>query len=314
MDQAGIGAYQARAADPADDGFDFRGVEWLGRQRDISTAVSALGFRDGRRAPPSGASAEYIGFGQNEPAQAYFQTASATRGVAPRSDCSWPLPAWNRPISADELYTARRVITGGGAAGAEVITGEAFTDTAILGRDDLDEFRILHFATHGLVSGPRPECPAQPALMTSFGGPESDGLLSFSEIFDLRLDADLVILSACDTAGRAGAAASEAAGLASAGDFSFDGLVRAFVGAGGRMVVASHWPVPNDFNATQRLISGLFAAPRGTGTAAALRAAQLALMDAPETSHPYYWSGFAVVGDGTVPVIRTGQDTVAGGN
>ena len=314
MNRTGIDAYQARAADPADDGFDFRGVEWLGRQRDISTAVSARAFSDGRRAPASDARAEYLGFGQNEPVQAYFQTASASRGVTARGDCSWPLPAWNRPISADELYTARRVITGGGAAGAEVITGEAFTDTAILGRDDLDEFRILHFATHGLVSGPRPECPAQPALMTSFGGPESDGLLSFSEIFDLRLDADLVILSACDTAGRAGAAASEAAGLASAGDFSFDGLVRAFVGAGGRMVVASHWPVPNDFNATQRLISGLFAAPRGTGTAAALRAAQLALMDAPETSHPYYWSGFAVVGDGTVPVIRTGQDTVAGGN
>jgi len=313
MDEAGIGAYQARAADPEDDGFDFRGVEWLGRQRDISTAVSARAFSDGRRAPPSDARAEYLGFGQNEPASSYF-SAAGTRGVAPRTDCSWPLPAWNRPIAADELFTARRAITARAGGEAEVVTGEAFTDTAIMRRDDLGEFRVLHFATHGLVAGPRPECPAQPALMTSFGGEGSDGLLTFAEIFDLRLDADLVILSACDTAGRAGRTAAEAAGLRSGGDFAFDGLVRAFVGAGGRIVVASHWPVPNDFNATQRLISGLFTAPAGTGTAGALRAAQLVLMDQPETSHPYYWSGFAVVGDGTVPVIRAAGDAAAGGN
>jgi CHAT domain-containing protein len=81
-------------------------------------------------------------------------------------------------------------------------------------------------------------------------------------------------------------------------------LVRAFVGAGGRMVIASHWPVPDDYNATERLISGLFQAPPGTGTATALRMAQRALMDERDTSHPYYWSGFAVVGDGTAPVIR----------
>jgi CHAT domain-containing protein len=98
------------------------------------------------------------------------------------------------------------------------------------------------------------------------------------------------------------------------GDFSLDGLVRAFVGAGGRIVVGSHWPVPTDFGATERLISGLFTAPPGTGTAAALRAAQLALMDQATTSHPYYWSGFAVVGDGAVPVIRTANAGSGSGN
>ena len=115
------------------------------------------------------------------------------------------------------------------------------------------------------------------------------------------------IRSAPATAGRASAAATEEAGLTSGGEFALDGLVRAFVGAGGRMVVASHWPVPDDYKATERLISGLFTEPPGTGTAGALRRAQRALMDEAATSHPYYWSGFAVVGDGAAPVIRAGS-------
>ncbi|HEY1145643.1 MAG TPA: CHAT domain-containing protein, partial [Allosphingosinicella sp.] len=77
----------------------------------------------------------------------------------------------------------------------------------------------------------------------------------------------------------------------------------AFVGAGGRSVIASHWPVPDDYDATNRLISGLFAAAPGTPTGAALRAAERGLMDKAETSHPYYWAGFAIIGDGAAPVI-----------
>ena len=316
MNRAGIEAYRARTAAAANDEFDFRGVEWLGRQRDISTSVSARAFRDVRRAPASNGRAEYIGFGQNQPVTSYYQsTGAGTRGfAADRGDCSWPALAWNSPISADELFTARQSIASTVGGEADIVTGAEFSDTSIKARADLDEFRILHFATHGLVTGPRPQCPAQPALLTSFGGPESDGLLTFSEIFDLHLDADLVILSACDTAGHGSQAATEAAGLTGGGDFSLDGLVRAFVGAGSRIIVASHWPVPVDFGATQRLISGLFTAPPGTGTAEALRVAQLALMDRAETSHPYYWSGFAVVGDGAVPVIRTPGAIAAAGN
>jgi len=308
MDRAGIDAYRARARQAGDDGFDFRGIEWLGRDRDISTAVSARAFRDVRQAPPSRARAEYLGFGENEPARGYYlPSGSNTRGgvlAGAGTGCSWSLAAWSRPISKEELLVAGRAASAGRPGEAEIVTGAAFTDTAITGRPDLDNYRILHFATHGMVTPPRPDCPARPALLTSFGGEGSDGLLSFPEIFDLRLDADLIILSACDTAGRASAAATEEAGLSSGGEFALDGLVRAFVGAGGRMVIASHWPVPDDFNATERLIGGLFAAPPGTGTAGALRRAQRALMDEAATSHPYYWSGFAVVGDGAAPVIR----------
>jgi CHAT domain-containing protein len=143
--------------------------------------------------------------------------------------------------------------------------------------------------------------------MTSFGDADSDGLLSFSEIYDLKIDADLVILSACDTAGKASVAATREAGVTTGGDFALDGLVRAFVGAGGRSVVASHWPVPDDYNATKRLISGLFTAPPGTATATALRNAQTQLMSEAQTSHPYYWSGFAIIGDGAAAVIPQGS-------
>jgi CHAT domain-containing protein len=307
MDHAAIDAYRAHiAANPRDDGFDFRGVPWLGRERDISTAVSVRAFRDVRNAPPSRARAEYLGFGQNEPARGFYLPPSGgTRGAdAIPPGCSWSLGVWNRPISARELQVAGDAAAMGRPGEAEIVTGAAFTDTGIIARTDLNQYRILHFATHGLTTPPRPECPARPALLTSFGGADSDGLLSFAEIYDLHLDADLIILSACDTAGRGSATASAEAGLSGGGEYALDGLVRAFVGAGGRIVVASHWPVPDDFDATERLISGLFRAPPGTGTAGALRLAQRALMDERDTSHPYYWSGFAVVGDGAAPAIR----------
>ena len=185
-----------------------------------------------------------------------------------------------------------------------MLTGADFSDTSLQARSDLNQYRIVHFATHGLVTAPDPQCPPRPALLTSFGDSSSDGLLTFAEIFDLQLDADLVILSACNTASVGGLAATREAGVSGGGNFALDGLVRAFVGAGGRTIVASHWPVPDDFNATDRLISGFFAAGQGVTATEALRRAQLGLMDDADTSHPFYWSAFAVVGDGNVPVSR----------
>jgi len=303
-ERSGVDSYLARARRAGEDGFDFTPVRWLGRDRDISTAVSARAFRDVRRAGASRARKDYLGMGENAPPSGEALERSAVGGLLGQGPvCAWPLGQWAKPISAAELRTARQAL---GAGGSEIVTGAAFSDSAIKARGDLAEFRILHFATHGLVTAPRPECPARPALMTSFAGEGSDGLLSFGEIYDLRLDADLVILSACDTAGRASLAANREAGLRGGGDFALDGLVRAFVGAGARSVVASHWPVPDDFDATNRLVSGLFTAPPGTSTAAALRQAQNRLMATPATSHPYYWAGFAIVGDGAAPVVPKG--------
>lgn len=309
MRPSDVAMYQQRAASGGDSEFDFRGIQWLGRDRDISTSVSAPAFRDVRMAPAASARREYLGLGENTPPPAAEDPANA-RDLADL-ECLLSLANWNRPISAEELRIAKAILAPTNPADAQILTGDEFTDTAIKNRDDLDQYRIIHFATHGIVTAPRRNCPAQPALMTSFGQRGSDGLLTFREIFDLQLDADIVILSACDTAGKASALATRDAGLATGGETSLDGLVRAFVGAGGRLVIASHWPVPDDFNATQRLISGLFTAPPGTATAAALRLAQRNLMDEEATSHPFYWSGFAAIGDAAAPVIRAPQQQIA---
>jgi CHAT domain-containing protein len=301
-DDASLATYRRQAQ--ADE-FDFRNVAWLGRERDISTAVSARAFRDVRSVPPSQAPVEYLGLGQNSRVAPAVQLAAQSAGEG-KLDCSWPVAAWNNPISATELLTARSVI---GVSKAQLLTGDEFTDERLKNQTDLSQYRILHFATHGLVSAPRPECPAQPALLTSFatasnGQLASDGLLTFKEIFDLKLDADLIILSACDTAAEATAEATREAGLSAGGDFALDGLVRAFVGAGGRSVVASHWPLPDNYGATERLVSGMFRAAPGSSIAGSLRTAQRQLMDEAPTSHPYYWAGFAVIGDGARPVLR----------
>jgi CHAT domain-containing protein len=300
-DDASVARYQQRMTQKNADEYDFRGTAWLGRSARISTSVAASAFRDVRAARPSDGTRAYLGLGENQPIGDGPAGAARTRSALEAGDqCFWSPNIWANPVKGDELREAAARL----GEGADVLTGRAFTDTAIGSRENLGEYRILHFATHGLVTAPRPECPPRPALLTSFGdGEGSDGLLTFGEIFGLRIDADLVILSACDTAGSATVGATREAGVTGGGEFALDGLVRAFVGAGGRTVLASHWPVPDDFNATGRLISGLFAA-NGEPTAGALKASQVALMDDAETSHPFYWSAFAVVGDGATRLTR----------
>jgi CHAT domain-containing protein len=301
MDQASVDSYAQRAKAGGDAEYDFRGVAWLGRDHDISTSVSPRSFAQLRNAPASAARNEYLGLGQNTPPSA------AAAGLVPAAadrDCTLPMSSWSHPISAKELQVASSMLQPLDPGGVQVVTGDGFTDTALEARSDLSDYRIIHFATHGVVTARAAKCAAQPALLTSFGGSGSDGLLTFKEVFGLHLDADLVILSACDTASQASLAATQQAGLSTGGDIALDGLVRAFVGAGGRLVLASHWPIPDDFNATERLITGLFSAPPGTPTVTALRLSQRQLMDDANTSHPFYWSAFAAVGDGEIPVIR----------
>jgi len=307
----GLAAYEQRLVDPNADPFDMRQIAWLGRTTRPSTAVSTLGFRNARQAAPSKAANQYFGLGENLPVSGRLPSLG-TRGAADGgidSDCLWDAAQWARPISADELVTARNAM---GRDAGILLTGGAFTDSAVKSRADLNDYRIIHFATHGLVTAPRAACPARPALVTSFGGQDSDGLLTFQEIFDLKIDADLVILSACDTAGAASVAATREAGLSGGGN-ALDGLVRSFIGAGGRSVIASHWPAPDDFDATKRLIGGLFTANQGTSVADALWGTQVRLMDDKQTSHPYYWAGFAIIGDGSQALLHSGTVTARNG-
>lgn len=293
-DDASVARYKARVAKPNGDDFDFTGTAWLGRNRRTSIAVSPRSFLDVRTIAPSRAKMAYLGVGGNAVPTAF----PAGEGS---DSCDWPLGTWQNPINTAELKLAQSYM---GAGRSKLMVGTDFTDTKLMGDGDLSNYRILHFATHGLVTAPRPQCPARPALVTSFGPAGSDGLLSFKEIFDLRLDADLVILSACDTAGMATVAASREAGVRTGGNYALDGLVRAFVGAGARSVIASHWPVPDDYNATNRLIGGLFGGKPGQSIGELLDQAQVKLMDDKNTSHPFYWAAFVILGDGEKPLIR----------
>jgi len=305
MDQASVDAYAKRQKAKNPDEFDFTGTAWLGRDRIISTAVSAQSFIDVRRLPASRAKRHYLGMGQNTPTA---KLAWAPQSEEGRDPCDWGLSLWNKPINSAELKLASQLL---GGAGNEVVTEEGFSDTALRDRQDLKDFRIIQFATHGLVTASHPGCPARPALVTSFGKSQSDGLLSFKEIFDLRLDADTVILSACDTAGAATAAATREAGIGTGGNFALDGLVRAFVGAGARSVIASHWPVPDDYDATKKLMSLIYEDSTTRAIGESMRLSQNRLMNDPLTSHPYYWAAFAIVGDAAKPLSGGTSDQLA---
>ena len=89
--------------------------------------------------------------------------------------------------------------------------------------------------------------------------------------------------------------------------------MRAFVGAGARSVVASHWPVPDDYGATRRLMDGLLGGAAGAPLAGSLASAQRALMDDKQTSHPFYWAAFIILGDGARPLLPASLAQTGGG-
>lgn len=164
-----------------------------------------------------------------------------------------------------------------------LLLGEAASEPAIkrVARDT----SILHIATHGVVND---LTPLDSALVLASPGPDEDdnGLLQAWEIFDqVRLDADLVVLSACDTG----------LGRTFAGE-GLLGLTRAFQFAGARAVAASLWKAPDE--ATAALMSTFYAElARGLAADEALARAEQRLLERPETAHPYYWAAFVVDGD-----------------
>jgi len=174
-------------------------------------------------------------------------------------------------------------------ATADLFLGDDATEDAV--RDvDLADYRIVYFATHGLLPGEL-RCQAEPGLALTppagAGDRPRDGLLAASEVAALELDADLVVLSACNTGGGdEGALGGEA----------LSGLASSFFVAGARALLVSHWQVESA--ATTRLMSDAFDRFNATPDLPdALRRAQNALAENAETAHPFFWAAFTLIGD-----------------
>ncbi len=150
----------------------------------------------------------------------------------------------------------------------------------------LSQYRILHFATHGLLNSERPELSGLVLSLIDREGKPQDGFLRLHEVYNLQLNADLVVLSACETG----------LGKEIKGE-GLIGLTRGFMYSGAPRVVASLWNV-DDF-ATAELMKLFYKRmlKDGQPAGAALRAAQLELSRQKRWASPYYWAGFALHGE-----------------
>ena len=184
----------------------------------------------------------------------------------------------------------------------EVRLGRKATETAVKELDakgELAKYRIVYFATHGLISGDIKGL-GEPALALSLPAKATeidDGLLTASEVTQLHLNADWVVLSACNTA------SGEKPGAE-----ALSGLARAFFYSGAKSLLVSHWPVFSDAatlltTKAFKIIEAGQTLARPVGRAEALRRAMLAVMNKPGdalAAHPSYWAPFVVVGEGAV--------------
>jgi CHAT domain-containing protein/tetratricopeptide (TPR) repeat protein len=196
------------------------------------------------------------------------------------------------PETAEELCAVARDLR---VSDDDIRLGARATETEIKRLSQagsLSKYRMVHFATHGALAG-QVSGDSEPGLLLTPPAQATetdDGYLSASEIAALKLDADWVILSACNTA----------AGRAEGAE-ALSGLARAFFYAGARALLVSHWSVYSD--TTVKLITGAvgrIAADAKVGRAEATRQSMLALIDGGATYevHPAYWAPFVVVGEG----------------
>jgi CHAT domain-containing protein len=299
----------------------YRNVPWLARTQAVTTVPSAAAFRTLRQLPPGKPSrGELIAFGdpyfsKEEEAEA---NASATVRVADAdTNVSRGVPLKRRSSpklegvdSADLAMLPRLPDTAEELKSIALALQADPTKALNLGKQasertvktmNLSGFKILAFATHGLVPGELNGL-TQPALALSapaVTGDDGDGLLTMEEILELKLDADWVILSACNTGTGTGAGAEAASGLG-----------RAFFYAGTRALLVTNWSVHSQ--SARELVTDLFKRqaddPKLT-RGEALRQAMMALVDGPgyigadgktefAYAHPLFWAPYSIIGDG----------------
>ena len=196
-------------------------------------------------------------------------------------------------VTADGLQVPRLIASG---READEITALAPSRTSLKAvgfaanrervfSPELASFRIVHIATHGIINNERPELSGIVLSLFDQQGNSQNGFLRLRDIYNLKLPADLVVLSACSTA----------LGKDVKGE-GLIGLTRGFMHAGAAGVVASLWKVDDD--ATAELMKHFYTAlfKKGLPPAAALRDAQLELAKYPRWQSPYYWAGFVIQG------------------
>ena len=286
----------------------YRDAAWLLKRQAVSILPSAASLKALRvfAARKQQSTKPLTGFGDPifnpavKPGDANRATQTAARSLATgaytdfwqgagvdRTRLSEALP--QLPDTADELNAIAKNL---GVAPSDIHLGEDASETT-LKRTPLADYGIVYFATHGLVAGDVKGL-AEPSLALSIPKQPSefdDGLLTASEVAQLKLNADWVVLSACNTiAGdRPGAEA-------------LSGLARSFFYAGARALLVSHWAVSSE--AATRLAISTFdrikADPK-LGRAEALRQAMLAYLNdtsSPRNAYPAFWAPFALIGEG----------------
>ena len=273
---------------------DYRNASWLAKRYAFSSLPSESSLRALRKLAKSAAGNQpFSGFGDP-----VLDGGSQSRGIkiatlfarGPIADVRAVKQLQRLPETADELNAIAKSL---GADKQTVHLQLAATETNVK-KADLTRIRVLAFATHGLMAGDFKGL-AEPALVLTppkVGTELDDGLLTASEVAQLKLNADWVILSACNTAAADGTPGAE----------GLSGLAKAFFYAGSRALLVSHWPVVSA--ATVKLTTRMFKESTdnlGIGRAEALRRSMLALMTdekAPEFAHPAMWAPFVVVGEG----------------
>jgi CHAT domain-containing protein len=172
------------------------------------------------------------------------------------------------------------------AAGAGISATDFAASRATATSPELGQYRIVHFATHGLLNSEHPELSGLVLSLVNEQGKDQDGFLRLHDIYNLNLPVDLVVLSACNTG----------LGKEVRGE-GLVGIVRGFMYAGAARVVSSLWKVDDEATAElmkrfyQQMLQG------GLTPAAALRAAQVDMWQQKRWRSPYYWAAFGLQGE-----------------